>query len=35
MVHKLPPELKASLASDPEALEAWKDISSIARNEWI
>ena len=35
VVHKLPPDLKASLASDSQALEAWQDISSLARNEWI
>ncbi|MBL8882674.1 MAG: YdeI/OmpD-associated family protein [Hyphomicrobium sp.] len=35
VVHKLPPDLRARLAADPQALRAWEDISSIARNEWI
>jgi len=35
LVHKLPPDLRTSLASDPQAFATWEDISSIARNEWI
>lgn len=35
LVHKLPRDLGARLASDVLAFEAWEDISSIARNEWI
>ena len=35
LVHKLPPDLGARLASDVQAFEAWEDSSSIARSEWI
>jgi uncharacterized protein YdeI (YjbR/CyaY-like superfamily) len=35
LVHKLPPDLRAKIISDPQAFEAWEAISSIARNEWI
>ena len=35
VVHKLPPDLRAGLTAEAGALEAWQDISSIARNEWI
>ncbi len=34
-VHKLPADLRKSLASDPAALEKWEDITPLARNEWI
>lgn len=34
-VHKLPDDLKKTLASDPKALAAWEDITPLARNEWI
>ncbi len=34
-VHKLPADLKKTLLSDPKALKAWKDITPLARNEWI
>jgi hypothetical protein len=33
--HKLPEDLRKALASNPAALTAWEDISSLARNEWI
>lgn len=34
-VHKLPADLKKSLASSPSALAAWRNITPLARNEWI
>jgi hypothetical protein len=34
-VHKLPPDLKKTLASDKQALAAWQDLTPLARNEWI
>ena len=35
VVHKLPPDLKAVLASHPKMLAAWEDITPLARNEFI
>jgi uncharacterized protein YdeI (YjbR/CyaY-like superfamily) len=35
VVHDLPADLRKALASDPEALAAWEDITPLARNEWI
>lgn len=35
VVHALPPDLEAALASDPAALATWEDITPLARNEWI
>ena len=35
VVHKMPADLKRPLASDPQALTAWEDITPLARNEWI
>jgi hypothetical protein len=34
-VHKMPPDLKRVLLSNPKALKAWEDITPLARNEWI
>ena len=34
-VHTVPTDLRAALASDRAALEAWEDITPLARNEWI
>ena len=34
-VHKLPADLRKNLVSVPAAREAWGDITSLARNEWI
>jgi hypothetical protein len=31
----MPADLKRALASDPQALTAWEDITPPARNEWI
>lgn len=33
--NKLPSDLKKVLTSDKTALAAWKDITPLARNEWI
>lgn len=35
VVHKVPVDLQKILSSDPVAREAWEDITSLARNEWI
>lgn len=32
---RVPKELRAALASSPEALATWKDITPIARRDWI
>lgn len=34
-VHKMPADLKKALAFAPMASAVWKDITSLARNEWI
>ncbi|MDQ2933109.1 MAG: YdeI/OmpD-associated family protein [bacterium] len=34
-VHKLPSDLQKALTTSGTALKAWKNISSLARNEWI
>lgn len=34
-VHKLPTDLRKALLSDVDGLAAWKDITPLARNEWI
>jgi len=33
--HKIPEDLRKTLASSPSALIAWQDITPLARNEWI
>jgi hypothetical protein len=35
VVHEVPEDLREALASDPEALAAWEDLTPLARNEWI
>ncbi|MEK7173734.1 MAG: YdeI/OmpD-associated family protein [Patescibacteria group bacterium] len=35
VVHKVPEDLQKALTSDPAVLTAWKDITPLARNEWI
>lgn len=35
VVHKMPADLKKALLSSPKALDAWDDITPLARNEWI
>jgi uncharacterized protein YdeI (YjbR/CyaY-like superfamily) len=34
-VHRVPVDLQKVLTSDKLALEAWEDITPLARNEWI
>ena len=34
VVHEIPADLRRALASDPQALTAWEDITPLARNEW-
>ncbi len=33
--HTLPADLKRALLTSKKAIAAWKDISPLARNEWI
>jgi len=35
VVHTLPADLRSDLAANPLALDAWKDITPLARNEFI
>jgi uncharacterized protein YdeI (YjbR/CyaY-like superfamily) len=35
VVHRLPDDLRLALAADPEILAAWRDITPLARNEFI
>jgi len=35
VVHELPADLRAALIANPTALDAWKDITPLARNEFI
>jgi uncharacterized protein YdeI (YjbR/CyaY-like superfamily) len=35
VVHEVPTDLGEALASDPEALAAWENLTPLARNEWI
>jgi uncharacterized protein YdeI (YjbR/CyaY-like superfamily) len=35
VVHELPEDLRAALIGNDTALEAWKDITPLARNEFI
>jgi len=34
-VHKLPADLRKALIANPTALDVWKDITPLARNEFI
>jgi uncharacterized protein YdeI (YjbR/CyaY-like superfamily) len=34
-VHKMPADLRKALTANTAALEAWNDITPLARNEWI
>lgn len=34
-VHATPTDLRSALTSDEAALDAWRDITPLARNEWI
>jgi len=35
VAHRVPMDLRKALTSSPKALEAWEDITPLARNEWI
>jgi uncharacterized protein YdeI (YjbR/CyaY-like superfamily) len=35
VVHKLPEDLRKALIANPAALDAWQDITALARNEFI
>ncbi len=35
MPHKMPTDLRKAIASIPAAHTLWKDITPLARNEWI
>lgn len=35
VVHKLPNDLKQAISENAKALEAWQDITPLARNEFI
>ena len=35
VVHKLPADLRTALVANPTALDAWNDITPLARNEFI
>src|SRR5271169_6028813 len=35
VVHRLPEDLRKALSANPVALAAWKDITPLARNEFI
>ena len=35
VVHDLPEDLDAALRADAAALATWRDITPLARNEWI
>lgn len=35
VVHDLPNDLRKALLANPKSLETWKDITPLARNEWI
>ena len=35
VVHDVPVDLRETLASNPEARDAWEDITPLARNEFI
>ena len=35
VVHAIPSDLRKALTAAPKALNAWDDITPLARNEWI
>ena len=35
VVHDLPGDFRAAITADDEALATWRDITPLARNEWI
>ena len=34
-VHKIPKDLQKAIAAAAQVLEAWNDLTPLARNEWI
>ncbi len=34
-LHKMPTDLRNALIADSKAFATWKDITTLARNEWI
>ena len=34
-IHKVPADLRMALASNPETLTKWNNLTPLARNEWI
>ena len=34
-LHKVPADLRTALGADPATQAAWKDLTPLARNEWI
>lgn len=35
VVHKLPPDLRQALVTNPKVLHAWRTLTPLARNEFI
>ena len=35
VVHTVPADMRAALLADPRLVEAWNDLTPLARNEWI
>lgn len=35
VVHELPADLERALVASPRALEAWRDVTPLARNEFV
>lgn len=35
VVHELPADLQEALVASPRALEAWRDVTPLARNEFV
>lgn len=35
VAHDLPDDFRDALVNDPQALVTWRDITPLARNEWI
>ena len=34
-VHNIPADLQKALSTSPKALATWKEVTPLARNEWI
>ncbi len=35
VVHTVPPDMRKALTANKDVLEAWNDLTPLARNEWI